>query len=72
MFEPQSVPAWFAADVRLGQLTIALEPPGCFAAEEYAQVRVVAVHTAVTVHLEGHLFGDGGAEAGEPWGGMPS
>jgi len=39
LFEPRAVPAWFSCDVRLGQVTITLEPPGCFAAEEYAQVR---------------------------------
>lgn len=38
LFEPRAVSAWFSCDVRLGQLTITLEPPGCFAAEEYAQV----------------------------------
>ncbi|KAI8462810.1 MAG: WD40-repeat-containing domain protein [Monoraphidium minutum] len=31
-----SVPSWFTADVRLGQLAVHLDPPGCFAAEAYA------------------------------------
>jgi len=39
LMEPRSVPAWFSCDIRLGQLAITLEPPGCFSAEEYAQVR---------------------------------
>lgn len=39
LFEPRSVPTWFTADQRLGCLTITLEQPGCFAAEEYAQAR---------------------------------
>ncbi|KAF5831344.1 WD40-repeat-containing domain protein [Dunaliella salina] len=37
LYEPRAVPAWFSCDIRLGQLTITLEPPGCFSAEEYAQ-----------------------------------
>jgi len=36
LFEARSMPSWFTADVRLGQLCISLEPPSCFLAEEYA------------------------------------
>jgi len=36
LFAPDAVPAWFASDVRVGSLTVHLEPPGCFSAEAYA------------------------------------
>ncbi|KAG2485008.1 hypothetical protein HYH03_016211 [Edaphochlamys debaryana] len=36
LWEPRSVAPWFSADNRLGCLSISLEPPGAFAAEEYA------------------------------------
>jgi hypothetical protein len=36
LWEPRSVPAWFASDNRLGCLCVTLEPPGAFVAEEYA------------------------------------
>ncbi|PNH01648.1 WD repeat domain-containing protein, partial [Tetrabaena socialis] len=36
LWEAVAVPAWFSSDTRLGCLAITLEPPGCFAAEEYA------------------------------------
>mmetsp|Transcript_29377 Transcript_29377/g.74897 ORF Transcript_29377/g.74897 Transcript_29377/m.74897 type:complete len:779 (-) Transcript_29377:258-2594(-) len=37
LFAPRAVPAWFGADCKLGGLSITLEPPSCFAAEDYAQ-----------------------------------
>ncbi|GFH26663.1 WD repeat domain-containing protein, partial [Haematococcus lacustris] len=37
LFEARHCPSWFVADNRLGQLSISLEPPHCFNAEEYAQ-----------------------------------
>jgi hypothetical protein len=39
LFEAHHCPSWFTADNRLGQLSITLEPPDCFNAEEYATVR---------------------------------
>jgi WD repeat-containing protein 48 len=36
LFEPRSVPSWFTTDIRLGQISIWLEPPSCFLSEEYA------------------------------------
>lgn len=37
LWRPVSVPTWFTADVKLGQLALHLDPPGCFAAESYAR-----------------------------------
>jgi hypothetical protein len=39
LFAARSVPSWFSADHRMGCLSCTLEPPGCFAAEDYAQVK---------------------------------
>ena len=58
LFAPRSVGSWFSCDHRLGQLTVTLEPPGCFAAEEYAQVWVACIthHTPVYMRAHFHRF----------------
>ncbi len=40
LFDARHCPAWFTADNRLGLLSISLDPPQCFNAEEYQTVRV--------------------------------
>ena len=37
LFQPQSAPAWFTWDTKLGSLTLHLDHPIVFAAEVYAQ-----------------------------------
>ncbi|GLC66648.1 hypothetical protein PLESTF_000456600 [Pleodorina starrii] len=63
LWEPRSVPSWFTADTRLGCLTVSLEPPSAFAAEEYA-VCLLAQDAAQGV------LGQGGGCGGGPHGAL--
>ena len=43
LFAPQSVPAWFSWDTKLGSLTLHFDSPQVFAAEVYARALGIQV-----------------------------
>ena len=44
LFQPLSLPAWFTWDTKMGSLTIHMDYPQVFAAEEYATIMGLQVN----------------------------